>query len=50
MEITAILEWFDLYEVVSEYTKSILAWTEKGTMRLKAFKCIWRKRQQHFTG
>jgi hypothetical protein len=44
-EITAILELFYLYKVVSEYGKSILAYTENT---LKAFKRIWRVRQDCF--
>jgi hypothetical protein len=44
-EITAILELFYFYKVVSEYGKSILAYTENT---LKAFKRIWRVRQDCF--
>jgi hypothetical protein len=45
MEITAILELVYLHKVVSEYTKSILAYTENT---LKAFKSIRRIRQDCF--
>ncbi len=44
-EITAILGWFYIYKVVSEYTKSILACMENT---LKEYKRIWRIRQEYF--
>jgi hypothetical protein len=44
METTAILEWFYLYKVVSEYAKSILSCTENT---LKAFKRNRRIRQEY---
>jgi hypothetical protein len=43
-EITAILEWFYLYKVVSEYAESILTCTENT---LKAFKRVRRIRQEY---
>jgi hypothetical protein len=45
MEITAILEVFYLYKIVSEYTKSILACMENN---LKEYKRIWRIRKGYF--
>ncbi len=42
---TAILEWFYIYKVVSEYAKSILACMENT---LKEYKRIWRTRQEYF--
>ncbi len=44
-EITAILEWFYIYKVVSGYAKSILACMENT---LKEYKRIWRIRQEYF--
>ncbi len=45
MEITVILQWFYLDEVVSRYVKSILAYTEN---KLKEFKRIRRIPQEYF--
>ncbi len=44
-DITAILGWFYLYKVLSEYAKNILACTENT---LKAFQRIRRIRQEYF--
>ncbi len=44
-EISAILELCYLYKVVSEYTKSILSYTDNT---LKAFKRMRRIRQDYF--
>jgi hypothetical protein len=44
-ENAAILDQFYMYEVVSEYAKSILACVENT---LKEFKRIWRMRQEYF--
>jgi hypothetical protein len=41
----AVLEWFYTYKVVSEYAKSVLAYTEST---LKAFKRLRRIRQDYF--
>jgi hypothetical protein len=41
----AILQWFYLYQVFSEYAKSILACPENT---LKAFKCIRKIRKEYF--
>jgi hypothetical protein len=44
-EITAILEWFYIQKVVSEYAKNILACME---ITPKEYKRIWRIRQEYF--
>ena len=42
---TTILEWFTIYEVVSEYVKSIFACTENT---LEEYKRLRRIRQEYF--